>query len=483
MTSPLFPGARPGGLPAPARLRWPAWIAVPTLAVTLAGACSPVKVSPASSPGVVADRAVVATGDLFDASTVRDIDVVFDAGDYGAMVEAYSATGDKKWVEATVTIDGVTFERAGMRLKGNSSLRGLTRAGRAAAGEEAGTAGPAEPSTLPWLIRLDRNVAGQNYGGISELVVRANGSRTSLNEAVALELIGLAGVPTQRAVAARFSVNGSGEVLRLVVEHPDDTWRDASFGGDGVLYKAESTGDYSYRGTDPAAYENVFDQETGSEDDLGPLIAFLDFVNNSSDAAFASELDRHLDVAGFARYLAVQELVANWDDIDGPGNNSYLHYDPATGRMSVVSWDLNLAFGVSPGGGGGGAGPGAAGPGGGGAGPGGEPGIGLGPGPGAGGPGGRGPAGPGAGAPGGRGGGPGGRSNVLVQRFMATSPFLALYQQAVAELRAELYGDGTASAVLDRWVSVLSSGAGDLVTAEVVTAEAAAISAYFRPTV
>jgi spore coat protein CotH len=70
-----------------------------------------------------------------------------------------------------------------------------------------------------------------------------------------------------------------------------------------------------------------------------------------------------------------------------------------------------------------------------------------------------------------------------VQRFMATSPFLALYQQAVAELRAELYGDGTASAVLDRWVSVLSSGAGDLVTAEVVTAEAAAISAYFRPTV
>ena len=58
--------------------------------------------------------------------------------------------------------------------------------------------------------------------------------------------------------------------LRLVVENPGDDWEVENFSGDGILYKAESGGDYSYRGDDPAAYEEVFDQESG-EDDLTPL--------------------------------------------------------------------------------------------------------------------------------------------------------------------------------------------------------------------
>lgn len=37
--------------------------------------------------------------------------------------------------------------------------------------------------------------------------------------------------------------------------------------------------------------------------------------------------------------------MSNTDDIDGPGNNSYLRYNEKTGLMTIVSWDLNLAFG------------------------------------------------------------------------------------------------------------------------------------------
>ena len=32
---------------------------------------------------------------------------------------------EKEWIEATVTIDGEVVERAGLRLKGNSSLRSV----------------------------------------------------------------------------------------------------------------------------------------------------------------------------------------------------------------------------------------------------------------------------------------------------------------------------------------------------------------------
>ena len=50
-----------------------------------------------------------------------------------------------------------------------------------------------EPEGLPWRIKLDKFVEGQNYQGETDIVVRGNNSETSLNEAVALELIGRPG--------------------------------------------------------------------------------------------------------------------------------------------------------------------------------------------------------------------------------------------------------------------------------------------------
>ena len=41
------------------------------------------------------------------------------------MISAYSQSGEKEWLSATLTIDGETFEEVGLRLKGNSSLMGL----------------------------------------------------------------------------------------------------------------------------------------------------------------------------------------------------------------------------------------------------------------------------------------------------------------------------------------------------------------------
>lgn len=113
------------------------------------------------------------------------------------------------------------------------------------------------PNALPWLIRLDKYVDGQNFKGTTELVVRSNNSETSLNEAVALKLLGLTGQATQKAFATRLSVNGGEENLRLAIENPNDAWEDANFDDDGVLYKAESGGDYSYRGDDPASYDEI----------------------------------------------------------------------------------------------------------------------------------------------------------------------------------------------------------------------------------
>ena len=434
----------------------------------------------ASACGLTGDKAAAGdssapptvTADLtvMDSSAVHETAVSFDEDAYDAMIDSYAATGDKEWIEAAGTIDGATYEQVGLRLKGNSSLRGLggDRAG------EASTVSADDPAGLPWLIRFDKYVDGQNHEGLFDVVIRSNNTETSLNEAVALDLLELAGLASQDAVAVAFSVNGGGSTLRLAIEHPDDVWMDANFADDGALYKAESTGDYSYRGDDPEAYDEVFDQEVGKDnEDLTPLIEFLDFINSSDDATFNAELTDHLDIESFATYLAMQDLIDNFDDINGPGNNSYLYYDSETGVFTVVAWDHNLAFGVRNNDGFGPGGGPAGGPGGtpvGGSGGGQPPGAGLQP-----------PAGgpveaqlPEAGLPA---GGPGEQTNVLVDRFLANPEFSVLYDTALVELDASLYEGGIAAEVLATWVSVLETS--DLVTTGTIAEESAQIAAYF----
>jgi spore coat protein CotH len=376
-------------------------------------------------------------GSLFDDSTVHDVTLTFDDGSFDAMLETYLATGDKPWIEATVAIDGTMYEAAGIRLKGNSSLRG--------------SAASADPVSLPWLVDLDQFVDGQSYRGVTEFVVRSNSTTTALNEAVALELLARAGLASQASTPIRFTVNGGSAKLRLVVENPDDTWMAAALDEDGALYKAESSGDYTYRGEDPSAYDEVFDQEAGKDNaDLTPLIDFLRFINESDDATFATEITKRLDVDAFATYLAMQELLDNFDDIDGPGNNSYLFYDAASGAFTVVPWDHNLAFGVRPGGGGGA--------------PQVMPGDGV---------------GRGGGEPPFGQGGPGGpnRSNVLVERVLAIETYAELVADDRASLRAALYDSGVAAEILAAKVAVLEAQAADLVDASTLATESQQIAA------
>jgi spore coat protein CotH len=388
----------------------------------------------------------------FDASTVHSFSVRIDKNDFADMVAVYKKTGKKEWIRASIAIDGKTFDRVGIRLKGNSSLHTVSA--------------ESDPTDLPWLIQLDKYLEGQSLDGYTQFVVRSSSNETPLNEAVALDLLRAAGLASSRAVAARFSVNGGKEKLRLVVQNLDDTWEAENFNSKGILYKAEAGGNYSYRGKDPQAYADAFDQETDKDKpNLKPLIDFLDFINNSSDDEFNANLAKYLDVQAFANYLAFQDLIENFDDIDGLGNNSFLRYDEESGRMTVVAWDHNLAFGSA--GMGGGTPP-----------DGGKPPAGLEP--------------PGdtkvfedmQGREGPQAGGPGSppASNVLVKRFKANKTFNALYDQAMAELRDSLYGSHKAKAVLDRWVKLLNQQANDLVDEKAVTSDARAISDVFNAT-
>jgi len=337
-------------IPVPLRHHWRLLALAVALLVLTTGVLGAVRVRPVVLTDADADDRkstvdIPGTVDLFDATVPHTVTVAFAAKDYDDMVTAFLAGGDKDYVPADLVIDGTPVPRAGIRLKGNSTLMALRRGTNRGLGPTLSTERPEE---LPWLINLDHFVEGRRYQGHETLAVRPAGrSGSTLNEALGLTLVGLAGEPTQRYAFSSFAVNGRPLTTRLLVEVPDHTY--ASALGRGVLYKALSTSLFSWQGESPTAYTDDFDQinRKGSQD-LQPVMNLIRWVEQSSDADFARDLDQHVDVASFARYAALQNLLLNFDDMAGPGKNYYLFYDLDRTRFRVITWDLNLAFGGDP---------------------------------------------------------------------------------------------------------------------------------------
>lgn len=281
--------------------------------------------------------------DLFDRSIIHTIELDIDEDDIDAMVTNYLDTGEKVFVSADITIDGITIEDVGARLKGFSTLR--TALGCFPfPGTETGIDG------LPFLVRLDEFHPGTSYQGVTEIALRTEGPTeddTVLEEMVSVILLEEIGLEAPRVAYIAFSLNGGAETLRIVAENPSDEYVERiEDGSGGVLYKAQSFGTFRYLGHDPTAYDGVFEQDSAvNELDMNPLMDFLEFVETSSDKVFAAELDDWLDVESFIDYLVIHNLMVNVDSLAGTHHNFYLLYSLDAERMTVLSWDFNESLG------------------------------------------------------------------------------------------------------------------------------------------
>ncbi|MGW5386370.1 CotH kinase family protein [Nocardia sp. NPDC003963] len=444
------------------------------------------------SPQITGDASVIAseitdnitgTVDLFDTSVSHEVSLDITDAEYQDMITTFQKTGDKKWVTADLTVDGTFVNDVSIRLKGNSTLMGV-RGDNARPGGEGfappegmempegmpadanpmagmgAQASPEDPTSLPLLISFDENESGRAYQGMTELSVRPG--TPVLNEAMSLSLTAETGQSTQRYAYTTYSINDSAATTRLLLEHPDDGYANSLFDSDGYLYKADANSRFEYAGDDQSAYSGQFKQiNAAGSGNLQPIINFLKWMDSADAAEFDNHLADWVDVESFARYVATQNLIANGDDMGGPGQNYYLWYDLGTEKITVVSWDLNLAMrGAATGGphdsvsmgfpGGGMPRP---------AGTEGAPAA-------AGSPRGSGETDPAedaggrdsrGGAPAGRGPGGGGpmRDNPLKTRFLESDAFTALYEAAYWELFDEMYAGGRASELLEELAAVI----------------------------
>lgn len=333
--------------------------------------------------------------DLFDDTVVHEIVVLISEQDQEKMITTYQETGEKDYFSADVIIDSVRINNVGIRLKGNASLRslgGMRGGGRfgeggpgfgggrprqddlpapPADGEEntfapgrrpmgggAAPTGGGSETKVPYLIKFDEYVKGQRYQGYAKIALRTYGTSydaAQLQEPVSNYILNSAGVPAAETAYISLQFNDDEPQLYTIAEEPDQVYIDRILpDSDGVLYKVQQVGNsFSHLGEDPTFYDRVFSQETAVNDaDLAPLIEFIRFVTESTDEEFARDLPQWLDVDAFAAYLAVNNLLVNNDSLAGMGNNYYLYYDDNEERFTILAWDTNESLGkMSMGGG------------------------------------------------------------------------------------------------------------------------------------
>ena len=268
---------------------------------------------------------------FFSDDRVHELDIQVD--DWEAFL---AVAPEERYVRADVTLDGHTVRGVGLRAKGNNSKRLVEQAGHVRYGLK---------------IEFDHYEDGLSYLGLDKLSLDASFQDNSyLKTYVALDMMAFMGVPTPEASFVQVSVNEQAWGLYLAVEDPEDAFAERVFGQDhGMLYKpdyrwlSQENADVAlrYTGDDPALYDNIlrtarFDL---TQADVDELIGALRALSSGED------LEDVVDVEEVLRYFAVQSFVVNLDSYLGRTGHNYLLYVEG-GRLSMLPWDYNLAFGT-----------------------------------------------------------------------------------------------------------------------------------------
>ncbi len=248
------------------------------------------------------------------------------------------------WQPVEIHFNGKVWPEAGFRFKGNSSLSAGWRSGQ---------------RNLPFKLDLDEfeddhpALQNQRLYGFKQLSFSNNFSDQSLQrEKVMADIFRAAGVPSAETsfwLVWLDSGDGAGASylgLYTAVELPDDTLIETQFADDnGNMYKPDGRGATFTAGSfDEASFDKETNRDSGYEDILALLDALHDPLRSSDPAHWRSRLEQTLDVDGFLRWLATNQLAQNWDVYGVLPHNYYLYLDERRGVLTWIPWDNNMSL-------------------------------------------------------------------------------------------------------------------------------------------
>ncbi len=246
---------------------------------------------------------------------------------------------DLPWGTGSVTIGDQTFDKVGIRYKGNGTVMDASRTIKKS-----------------FKIDLDRAGGSGRFGGSKSINLHCEVTDPSkCREVLGYAIYRAAGVPAPRTALAevRLTVPGKRDKELLgvytLVEEVDKPFLKDRFGDDkGLLMKPEGLREFDDRGDDWNRYKIQYaPKREPTKDEAKRVIAFARLVHKGDDATFKKEIGTYLDVDNYLRFLAATAFVANGDSLFF-GHNFCLYLNPKTNKLYLIPWDLDRAFANFP---------------------------------------------------------------------------------------------------------------------------------------
>jgi hypothetical protein len=259
----------------------------------------------------------------------------FGAGGTGG--GGVNTTTEPKYVAVSMKFNGKEWYKVGFRLKGNSSLNSIWRAGI---------------YKLPLRLKMDEfedqypEIQDQRFYGFKELSLSPAFKDNSLiREKVTADIFRMAGIPAAQTAFYKMYID-FGDGLKYcgvytLLETIEDEMVKAQFGEDkGNVYKPEST----FQTFSQSQFEKKNNEDAADWSDVKAAITALnDPIRTSNAVQWRTNLEKTFNVNHFIKWLAVNSTLVNWDTYGAMAHNHYL-YNHSSKKLTWIPWDNNEAL-------------------------------------------------------------------------------------------------------------------------------------------
>ena len=322
---------------------------------------------------------------LFDTSYVHTIDIEIAESDWKDLKENPL---DKTKYQVNVTIDGEKIEDVSFATKGNTSLSSV--------------ASDNDSDRYSYKLNFGKFVDGQTYYGLDKLNLNnIYADATYMKDYMSYEIFKEAGVAAPLTSYVFITVNGEAVGLYLAIEEIGESYLERTRAGEGDLYKVETEqlnnaggmkmpmppnggqmrengempmppnggqmgengempippnggqrgpgggfgesskgASLSYTDDKVESYTDIFNnaETEATEEDMARVITAL---KNLSEG----DIEKALDTEEIIKYFVAHNFVLNYDSYTGNMLHNFYLYENE-GKLSMLPWDYNLAYGA-----------------------------------------------------------------------------------------------------------------------------------------
>jgi len=244
---------------------------------------------------------------------------------------------DFDWTHTEFEFDGRGYTNVAVRLKGNGTWLGSLM------GEK-----------RSFKVDLNKWGADQKLGGMDEFNFHnLINDYSYLSDALSCEFFRAAGVPAPRTAYAWLTVSVEAKWtnqplgLYAMLEPVDGDFARRWFGSKQTpVFKPVTYELFEDRGDDWTNYAGIYDLKTqATTAQQRRVMDFARLVSHAEDTEFAARVGEFLDLEAFARFLAGQVLLSNYDSFLANGQNFYVYLDPRSDKFGFIPWDMDLSWG------------------------------------------------------------------------------------------------------------------------------------------